>query len=471
MRLVTPLPAGFQLQEFRVERALGHGGFGTTYLAVDRQLDRQVAVKEFTPHHLVTRSTDWSLVPHAREFKRIFERALNQFLDEARKLARFRHPNIVRVNRFFTANGTGYFAMEVEEGGSLRSHLSKRTFSDSDIRSLLSAICSGLQGLHSAGLVHRDIKPDNVVLRKSGEPVLIDFGAAVTAIEVAQELRSVIFTPGYAPPEQLEDGGLVGPFTDIYAIGATSYELMFGSPPPPSDERLRHDRLVEAMQRGVGRYSTQLLAFVDTCLKLDPAARPQTLDRVDYLLQTAQDRLVKDIARDISGKMLVHFSNWANPNEGLCSDELAAFVTLFPVVDLAWRLGAGLPTRDVAQRFAEIAGSALANQYSDSLKAKGFGTKGTPAPQLQATRLDQYAAAYLLDRGEEGWTYDLLLSRVAKNCLIAPSDADMNGFTELMRDVVDRGRGRIKKAVKNEFETEAWYLNADGSWSKRVKTS
>lgn len=178
--LIEPLPKGQRVLEYSVERVLGQGGFGITYLCKDEHLRKYVVIKEFTPHRIMMRGRGGVLRP-AGAGGCLFATALAEFLEEARKLARFRHPNIVRVNRYFEANGTGYLVMDYEAGASLRDILDAEDgpMSEQEIEAVALPLCHGLSELHRAGLLHRDIKPENILVRPHGSPALIDFGAAV----------------------------------------------------------------------------------------------------------------------------------------------------------------------------------------------------------------------------------------------------------------------------------------------------
>ena len=212
-QFVEPLPEKHKVFEYVVERVLGQGGFGTTNLCHDDHLRKQVVIKEFTPHRLVRRGTDGSLEPSSVEATRSFSKELSQFREEARKLARFQHPNIARVNRYFEAHATGYFVMDHEAGGSLRNIIygMGSRMSEEEIETIVTPLCQGLAELHRAGLLHRDIKPDNIVVRADGSPVLIDFGAAVQFGINAKGPTAFIGTAAYAPIEQFDPTANIGP--------------------------------------------------------------------------------------------------------------------------------------------------------------------------------------------------------------------------------------------------------------------
>src|SRR3954470_21339017 len=173
------LPAGSLVQEYRVEKLLGVGGFGLTYLATDANLNLRVAVKEYMPGDIALRSSDHSIAPTSEDTAESFGWGKRRFLDEARTLASFRHPNIVRVMRFFEANGSAYMVMEFVEGAPLADWMkTRRPLGEASVAAVVQPLLQGLEVVHKAGYTHRDIKPGNVYVREDGTPVLLDFGSA-----------------------------------------------------------------------------------------------------------------------------------------------------------------------------------------------------------------------------------------------------------------------------------------------------
>jgi len=172
------LTVGSSLLEYRLEQVLGRGGFGITYLAEDTLLRERVAIKEYLPIELATRDRMNSVRPRSEGDAEIFRWGLEGFLGEARTLARFRNSHVNRVRRFFQANGTGYFVSDFEAGATFGKRLEEGDVSDEQLRALLLSLLNGLSVVHEAGVLHRDIKPNNIIVRNDGSPVLIDFGAA-----------------------------------------------------------------------------------------------------------------------------------------------------------------------------------------------------------------------------------------------------------------------------------------------------
>ena len=279
------LQEGDLVQWYRIEKVLGRGGFGVTYLATDTNLDHQVAIKEYMPGWAVARQEDNSLVPISDDARRDFDVGVGNFLREARTLVKFRHPNIVRVMTVFEANSTAYLVMEYEEGDEFKSYVQRGDGVDEQsLQSLILSIVDGLDQVHQYGFLHRDIKPVNLIIRNDGTPVLLDFGAArPTDGEAAKHTAYV--SAGYTPIEQYQEGeGMeVGPWTDIYALGATLYYAISGETPIGPTGRLAAlvnkspDPLEPARLVGTGRYSESFLEAIDWALCFRPSDRPRDL--------------------------------------------------------------------------------------------------------------------------------------------------------------------------------------------------
>ncbi len=269
------LPAGCAVLEYRVERLLGVGGFGLTYLATDANLNLRVALKEYLPGDIALRGHDQSITPSSSETADDFNWGKRRFLDESRTLASFRHPNIVRVMRFFEANGTAYMVMEYVEGDALPDWLKpRRPLPEAQIAMLAGALLDGLEVVHSAGYMHRDIKPGNIYIRSDGSPVLLDFGSAR---QKSQELTAIV-TPGYAPFEQYHTQGKQGPWSDVYALAGVLYWMVTGNRPLDSAARVREDSLPSAMQAADRQlYRPEFLAAIDWGLAPHEDHRPQSV--------------------------------------------------------------------------------------------------------------------------------------------------------------------------------------------------
>ena len=273
------LPQGHRLQEYELVRVLGFGGFGMTYLGFDHNLDKAVAIKEYLPSDIATRTSDNSVVPQASQFQSDFEWGLDRFLDEARALARFDHRHIIKVYRFFEAHGTAYIVMEYAEGETLSAFLEhKGMLSEAELKAILYPLLDGLEMVHGADFLHRDIKPGNIIIRdEDHSPVLLDFGSARQAIGARSRSVTSIITPGYAPIEQYSSRGNQGPWTDIYALGGVCYRALTGEVPDDATDRMRDDPLIPVVERCAGQASAGFLSAIDWALQVDEADRPQSI--------------------------------------------------------------------------------------------------------------------------------------------------------------------------------------------------
>ncbi len=224
------LPAGHRLDKYRIERVLGSGGFGITYYAQDSDIGKQVAIKEYFPCEGAVRTDGATVKPKSTDDQKEYQWGPERVLDEARALAHFKHPYINEVYGFLEDNGTAYIVLEYIEGKTLWQLLKREGRLDEDpLRRLLEELLSGLEEVHQAGFVHRDIKPLNIMLRENGDAVLLDFGAARQAAGRRSKSITTLRTRGYAPIEQYSSkGGDIGPWTDLYSLGMVAYRCVSG---------------------------------------------------------------------------------------------------------------------------------------------------------------------------------------------------------------------------------------------------
>ena len=275
------LPPGTRLEEFVIERVLGSGGFGITYLAKDARLGRQVVIKENLPVQFCFRDSSTSTVrPRQTQGEDVenFKWSLENFEKEATMLASLDHPGIVRVLRSFEANGTAYFAMPFIDGTALDEQIKGRVsrgnaFTEEELFGLLWRMLDALDYLHARGIYHRDIKPGNILITHEGIPVLIDFGSARQRL--SERSLTVMESAGYTPFEQLQTRGKIGPWSDLYALGATLYKVITGETPPKSTDRAFDDPMVSLASRTElrGRYSMKFLKSIDHVLEPRPEGR------------------------------------------------------------------------------------------------------------------------------------------------------------------------------------------------------
>lgn len=277
------LPPGCQLDNYVIDHELGGGGFSIVYLGHVVDSDIRVIIKEYMPRKLAERGEDGlSVRPRNEDDRDQFSHGQRLFLQEAGKLADLKHPNIVNVINFFRANGTVYMVMEYEKGVNLLDYIKRHGggLSEELLRTVFIPLLDGLKLIHAKGLLHLDIKPGNIYLRPGGNPLLLDFGAVHEMQQSRKYQPGQVLTPGYCPIEQLRTGGYVGPWSDIYAIGATMRTCIEGKQPPPSQERYLEDHMMPAIDAFRKGYSNELLAAIDWAMEVDPELRPQIVDQL-----------------------------------------------------------------------------------------------------------------------------------------------------------------------------------------------
>jgi len=275
------LPIGTRLGEFEITRLIGEGGFGIVYAAKDHLLEREVAIKEYMPSALASRAHDaWVAVKSDRHAE-TFTSGLHSFVNEAKLLAQFDHPSLVKVYRFWEGNGTAYMAMPLYRGDTLRQALKRLGGPPSEawLRQLMVPMLDALDLIHSARCYHRDVAPDNILILENGRPVLLDFGAARRVIGDMTQALTVILKPGFAPVEQYANGPEMrqGPWTDIYAFAAVVYYCITGKAPIPAVARMMRDTMVPAREAGRGAYDDAFLAAIDHALAVRIEDRTQSI--------------------------------------------------------------------------------------------------------------------------------------------------------------------------------------------------
>jgi serine/threonine protein kinase len=277
---------GYRLGDYTILRKIGGGGFSMVYLAQDGS-GSLYAIKEYLPGALVLRTVG-SVIVEAKsvEHQSLFRHGMKCFFEEGRALATINHPNVVRVVNFFRANETVYMVMRYERGKTLQQHMqtSRGEIGEGFLRRVFAELLNGLREVHARKLLHLDVKPSNIYIRLDGSPVLIDFGAARQTLTRAPNNLQPMYTPGFAAPEQYRNREHLGPWTDIYSVGASLYAALAGLPPQAADVRQLQDKLQAATSLWAGSYSDQLLETIDWCLNLDHLKRPQSVFSLQKIL-------------------------------------------------------------------------------------------------------------------------------------------------------------------------------------------
>jgi len=278
---INALPKGYRLPEYQIEKPISEGGFSVVYLATHLPTRTRVVIKEFFPVKYAKRIDTGRVETVTEEASRSFGTGIKRFFNEGSALAKIKHENVVTVTHIFRANNTVYMVMEFEVGRDMRWYIKRKNggLSEKFLRTVFPEVLSGMAELHKNHILHLDIKPANILLRSGGHPLLIDFGAVKHMKGAANlEVKGHTLTQGFAPIEQHNHGN-VGPWSDIYAIGATMYSCITGKPPPSALERVKKDKL-ESVIRSFEKkgYSPALLDAISSAMRMDMTARPQTID-------------------------------------------------------------------------------------------------------------------------------------------------------------------------------------------------
>lgn len=272
------LPIGYILQDYIITQVLSTGGFSFVYLAQDLN-KKTVAIKEYMPTGLALREDGATVLLGADDDAATFKHGLKCFFEEGLALAKIDHKNIVRVTNFFRENNTVYMVMQYEHGKSLQDYILSQPepVSEKFVRRVFGELLNGLREVHTQKLLHLDIKPANIYIRNDGSPVLLDFGSARQTLTQVQSKLSPSYTPGFAPPEQYFERKQLGPWSDIYSVGASMYSCLVRSAPIAANLRVKQDFLAPAVKVGKGIYTQELLQIIDNSLKLDYMQRPQSV--------------------------------------------------------------------------------------------------------------------------------------------------------------------------------------------------
>ena len=294
-------------------RRISSGGFGIVYLALDAD-GQQVAIKEYLPASLATRAVNELQPVVAPEKLSLYRLGLKSFFEEGRSLAQISHASVVSVLNFFRENETVYMVMNYLEGATLQEFIvtarelkADKVFRESTIRSLFDEVLRGLRIVHQHKMLHLDIKPANIFITNDDKAVMIDFGAAREVLSKEGNFIRPMYTPGFAAPEMYRRDSQLGPWTDIYAIGACIYACMQGIPPNEAPQRQDKDRLALALNKLRGVYSDNLIEVVEWCMAMDPLSRPQSVFALQKELSREGERRYTKLS--VQERMRMQFDN------------------------------------------------------------------------------------------------------------------------------------------------------------------
>ncbi len=372
------LPTGTRLGELEIVRVLGVGGFGIVYLARDHSLEREVALKEYMPAALATRGQGPQITVRSGALAETYAVGLRSFINEARLLAKFDHPSLVKVYRFWEDNATAYMVMPYLQGRTLRDARRSMTHAPDEawVRGVVVPIMGALEALHREGVYHRDIAPDNILLPLEGPPVLLDFGAARRIISDRTQSLTAILKPSYAPLEQYADMTTMrqGPWTDIYALGAVVHFLLQGAPPTPATARALQDEMVPLWMRNYPGVTPRFLAAIDWALAVRPQERPQNIDALRAVLDGRSEPPM--LARTVPGSTALMPVHGAAVTTGYEPTQHATATPATPTqADAAFQ-----PTRQLAPRDVPTATAPPASDPAPAAAA----ASARPAPAASA---------------------------------------------------------------------------------------
>jgi len=280
------LQTGTIVDDYIIERELAHGGFSSVYLARQRADQVQVAIKEYLPRKLAHRTWNNEVVANTDEAKKLFNRGRVLFIDEAKVLAKLKHHNIVEVVNFFQANSTVYFVMTYDYGVTLDRLLKQKKFDVNEewVMSVFGSLLMGLRLVHDNNILHLDIKPANLLVRPDNDTLLLDFGAIQSYPLVKSKDKAYILTKGFSPIEQYSAKGVLGPFSDIYAVGVSMRSCLDHAVPPQAPDRIGNNDYPSAQKAYAKKYNTRLLEVIDWAMEVTPSDRPQSVQELQDAL-------------------------------------------------------------------------------------------------------------------------------------------------------------------------------------------
>lgn len=454
------LPPGYRFNEFEIKEVIGGGGFGIVYRAWDHQLERTIAIKEFMPSSLAVRNDDMTLVLRSERFSKAFTAGLNSFIQEARLLARFNHPNLLHVLRFWVQNDTAYMGTVFYSGTTL-SRLREKDptlINEAWIRRMLPMLLGAIKTIHEEGYLHRDISLDNIQIQDNGLPVLLDFGSARRSIGSVSDETETMLRPGYAPIEQYTDDNESeqGPWTDIYALGAVLHTLIIGSPPPVSVVRSIQDTYMPLAQRNLPGYSPALLQAIDRALALKMEDRPQSVDEFAALIEMPVAGIDDVMNVKQPGTMLVPVEEEeekALPLKDLRRYKVPGLVAAGVLVGLiAGGMLFGSGSADEETQTASTSQPSAPVQTPAAAEESSADTDNTAAPAASGTPIAQ-----IYVRMNEG-------EKMSVNGEAQAVSTGVNGFAALKLqpgryEVVLRGNGQTRSQTINIASAGTWLIN------------
>lgn len=473
------LPKGTRLDEFEIIDLIGIGGFGIVYLVQDHSLGRRVALKEYMPSSLAARGSGLQVSVKSQREEETFEAGRRSFVNEARLLAQFDHPALLKVYRFWEANGTAYMVMPYYEGKTLKQALQAMGTPPDEawLKRLLAPLLDALEVMHAARVYHRDVAPDNIMLLGGERPLLLDFGAARHVISDMTQALTVILKPGYAPVEQYAEMPELkqGPWTDIYALAAVVHLAIMGRTPPPSVGRMLNDSMPPLAQAAAGRYSAAFLRALDRALAVKPADRPQSIAEFRALLE-----LEHGTERTTSPETVVLPTPTARPAAGRKPPLLAGGVALAVILAAAAYFLIPAPTPPSPAPVAPGTGAgpgpvALTSPAAGTTAAgvPGAALSGAAAPFSALDEIDrifegrnrEHSVTVAIDRPQVRIGKDRLSFRVRSSkpgyLYVLMVGTDRQHFYRLFPNAVD-ARNRIEAGQTLSLPRSGWTMVAGG---------
>ena len=444
------LPTGLKLEGYEIVRVLGVGGFGVTYLGFDDKLNMAVAIKEYLPSDLARRDSSQTVAPRSVNDKADFEWGLARFLSEAQDLARFDHPNIIRVRRFFEAHGTAYIVMDYAEGETLAALIEHQgPLTEARVKDILLPLMDGLDEVHRSDLLHRDIKPGNIIIKDNGQPVLIDFGAARQSTGARSRSMTAVLTPGYAPLEQYSAKGNQGAWTDIYALAAVAYRALTGITPEEATNRIKNDPLIPAIEAGRGQASRTFLKALDWALAIDEEERPQTITEFRMALVGAtasrpQRRTAPDLSK--KSKTSIPASQWL-PSFGLNKAAIIGVIVLIALPALGYGYVQYTTNDEVSWQKARRANTIEA--YQDYITSFLLGSYQDQA-MTNIKNLEDKAAWQKAKSTNTITAYKDYIEAFSSGSYQAQAIAAMEALEQAKRDEARRAQAKAKRRAQAE---------------------